>query len=96
MARFRPNLVIAGAAAAFAEDGWQGLRIGGVTLRLVKPCTRCVITTQDPETGAADSREPLATLRKMGRLWQRQPIFGVNAIPDGTGDVAVGDRVELA
>ncbi|NMN03432.1 MULTISPECIES: MOSC N-terminal beta barrel domain-containing protein [unclassified Novosphingobium] len=96
MARFRPNLVIAGAPAAFAEDGWTRLRIGAITLRLVKPCTRCVITTQDPETGESEGREPLATLRKMGRLWQRQPIFGVNAIPDGVGEVAVGTLVELA
>lgn len=95
MARFRPNLVIAGAAAAFAEDGWRVLRIGGLTLRLVKPCVRCVITTQDPDTGVTDGREPLATLRRMGRVWRRQPIFGVDAIPDGTAEVAVGDRVDL-
>lgn len=96
MARFRPNLVLSGAPAAFAEDGWTALRIGTLTLRLVKPCTRCVITTQDPETGHSEDREPLATLRKMGRLWQRQPIFGVNAIPVGAGELAVGDGVEVA
>jgi hypothetical protein len=86
--------VIAGAAAAFAEDGWQGLRIGGVTLRLVKPCTRCVITT-DPETGAADSREPLATLpdgppvAAPADLWrQRHSRWH--------GRRGGGDRVELA
>ena len=96
MARFRPSLVIAGAPAAFAEEGWSMLRIGALTLRLVKPCTRCVITTQDPDTGESHDREPLATLRRMGRLWQRQPVFGMNAIPDGAADLAVGDRVELA
>ncbi|WP_062786273.1 MOSC domain-containing protein [Novosphingobium capsulatum] len=95
MARFRPNLVITGAPAAFAEEGWNSLRIGALTLRLVKPCTRCVITTQDPETGESHDREPLATLRRMGRLWQRQPVFGMNAIPDGAADLAVGDGVEL-
>lgn len=95
MARFRPNLVIGGAGAAFAEDGWQRLRVGTLTLRLVKPCTRCVITTQDPASGAPLGKEPLATLRKLGRLWERMPVFGVNAIPDGAGDLSVGDQVAV-
>lgn len=95
MARFRPNIVLAGAPGAFAEDHWQTLRIGSLTLRLVKPCTRCVITTQDPDTGESAGNEPLRTLRAMGRVWDRQPIFGQNAIPDGAGELAVGDRVEV-
>ncbi|MFW1373617.1 MOSC domain-containing protein, partial [Vibrio parahaemolyticus] len=35
MARFRPNLVIEG-AHAFAEDAWRVLKIGELTLRVVK------------------------------------------------------------
>ncbi len=100
MARFRPNLVLAG-AAAFAEDGWQALLIGAVRLRVVKPCTRCVITTQDPDSGAVDDPgEPLRTLRAMGRVMpgdaRREPVFGQNAIADGTGTIALGDRVEVS
>ena len=101
MARFRPNIVIENAPAAFAEDGWQRLRIGDVTLRVVKPCTRCVITTQDVASGeVADRMEPLRTLRAMGRVMPgegkvREPIFGQNAIPDGAGKIAVGDAVEV-
>lgn len=98
MARFRPNLVLAGAPAAFAEDGWTGLRIGAVTLRVVKPCTRCVITTQDPDSGAVvTAMEPLRTLRAMGRVTpgpRREPVFGQNAIPEATGTITVGDAVE--
>jgi len=97
MARFRPNLVIAGAPGAFAEDGWQALRIGDVTLRVVKPCTRCVITTQDPDSGEVVTKmEPLRTLMAMGRVMpgpRPEPIFGQNAIPDGAGTIAVGDAV---
>lgn len=97
MARFRPNLVIAGAPGAFAEDGWQALRIGDVTLRVVKPCTRCVITTQDPDSGEVVTKmEPLRTLKAMGRVMpgpRPEPIFGQNAIPDGAGTIAVGDAV---
>jgi uncharacterized protein YcbX len=101
MARFRPNLVIAGALAAFAEDGWQIVRIGDVRMRVVKPCTRCVITTQDPDSGeVVEKMEPLRTLRAMGRVMPgegrlREPIFGQNAIPDDAGVIAVGDKVEV-
>ena len=101
MARFRPNLVIACAPAAFAEDGWQRLQIGGVTLRIVAPCTRCAITTQDVDTGeVVDRTEPLRTLRAMGRVLPgeaklREPIFGRNAIPDIQGTIAVGDAVSV-
>jgi uncharacterized protein YcbX len=98
MARFRPNVVLAGAPAAFAEDGWTALRIGAVTLRMVKPCTRCVITTQDPDSGeVVEPMEPLRTLRAMGRVMpgpRREPVFGHNAIADATGTIAVGDAVE--
>lgn len=95
MGRFRPNIVLEGAGAAFAEDGWQRLRIGGLTLRVVKPCTRCVITTQDVETGESTGPEPLRTLKAMGRVWQKMPVFGQNAIPDGPGAIAVGDTVDV-
>jgi len=95
MERFRPNLVLSGAPDAFVEDTWQVLRIGALTMRLVKPCVRCVITTQDPQTGQSQGREPLATLRAMGRIWHRQPIFGVDAIPDGPAEIAVGDDVAV-
>jgi len=99
MARFRPNLVIAGAPAAFAEDDWRTLRIGDATMRVVKPCTRCVMTTQDPDSGEVPEKmEPLRTLKAMGRVMpgpRPEPIFGQNAIPEGAGMIAVGDRVEV-
>lgn len=99
MARFRPNLVIAGAPSAFAEDGWHTLRIGDVTMRVVNPCTRCVMTTQDPDSGEVPEKmEPLRTLKAMGRVMpgpKPEPIFGQNAIPDGAGMIAVGDQVEV-
>ena len=98
MARFRPNLVISG-AVPFAEDGWRVLRVGDVTLRLAKPCTRCVVTTQDVDSGAVpDPLEPLRTLKAMGRVMpgaRAEPIFGVDAIPDGPGMIAVGDAVDV-
>lgn len=98
MDRFRPNLVLAG-AAPFAEDTWASLRIGAITLRIAKPCTRCVITTQDPDTGLVEHpMEPLRTLKAMGRVMpgpRAEPIFGVDAIPEAPGEIAVGDEVEI-
>ena len=43
MRRFRPNPVVS-VGKAFDEDRWRRIRIG-VVLRVVKPCSRCVITT---------------------------------------------------
>lgn len=90
MSRFRPSLVIAG-AEPYAEDGFRRVRIGGVTLRGVKRCERCVVTTIDPATGARGP-EPLRTLaqyrREEGKIW-----FGMNLIHDGLGVLRVGAAV---
>src|SRR5262249_19216023 len=51
MERFRPNVVIDG-VGAYDEDRIHELRVGDVSLRLVKPCTRCSITTTDQQRGA--------------------------------------------
>lgn len=90
MDRFRPNLVVAG-AAAFAEDGWREVAVGGVPISIVKPCARCVVVTTDQRTGAR-SPEPLRTLatyRKVGH----DVRFGQNAVPRAAGILRVGDAV---
>jgi uncharacterized protein len=61
MERFRPNIVLTG-LPAFAEDRIDSLQIGGVTLRLVKPCIRCSITATDQRTGLPGAN-PLPVLR---------------------------------
>jgi uncharacterized protein YcbX len=48
--RFRPNLVIAGDCEPFAEDQWQSIQIGELIFDLVKPCSRCVIPSLNPDT----------------------------------------------
>ena len=48
--RFRPNLVFSG-LEPHGEDDLHELAGDGVTLRAVKPCTRCKITTIDQKTG---------------------------------------------
>jgi hypothetical protein len=94
MTRFRPNVVVHG-APAFAEDGWLGkwIRIGEVTFRMPKPCGRCVLTTNDQETGER-GREPLHTLGRHRNIGQKL-LFGLNLIPDNTGTLRVGDPIEI-
>ena len=92
MTRFRPNLVITD-CDAFAEDTWQTMQIGSVTLDIVKPCGRCVVTTVDQATGTVpDNAEPLATLntfRKQGN----KVMFAQNAIHRAPGTLSIGDEV---
>lgn len=91
--RFRPNVMVSG-AGAWAEDGWRRVRIGATTFRVAKPCSRCVLTTIDPDT-AVKGREPLATLARHRRR-DGAVQFGVNLIPeDPGGTLRVGDRLEV-
>ncbi|QPP50722.1 MULTISPECIES: MOSC domain-containing protein [Halomonadaceae] len=99
MNRFRPNIVVDG-AAAFAEDGWREVAAteGHYRFGLRKPCQRCKITTVDQTRGTIDvPGEPLQTLMQM----QTQPLrpgayFGQNAtLLDGAEQrIAVGDWLE--
>jgi uncharacterized protein len=90
--RFRPNLVVGG-CEPFAEDGWRLIRIGEITLRVVKPCARCTITTVDQRT-AATSKEPLRTLARFRRAGNKV-LFGQNLAHDHTGTLRTGDPVEV-
>jgi uncharacterized protein YcbX len=98
MERFRPNLVIDG-VDAYDEDRMHELRAGPVTLRIVKPCARCSITTTDQQRGAVDGVEPLRTLKEYRfdpKL--RGVLFGQNAIiVDGVGELLqVGQRFDVS
>ena len=93
--RFRPNLLLDG-VEAYAEDRIDELVIGDVRLRLVKPCTRCIITTTDQESGARDGEEPLRTLRGYRHDARLQGVtFAQNAVVlDGIGSLlTVGQPV---
>jgi uncharacterized protein YcbX len=92
MLRFRPNLVVEG-CDPYAEDGWRNIRIGELTLRVVKPCSRCKVTTVDPYTGESGS-EPLKTLADYRRRGNKV-YFGQNLIHDGPGDLALGMPLEV-
>jgi len=86
--RFRPNILLSG-LDAFDEDHIALLTIGAVTLKLVKPCTRCQITTTDQAT-ARVGIEPLPTLAGFRYNAKFDGVtFGMNAIVTAGAGVAI-------
>ena len=95
MRRFRPNLVVEG-AAPFAEDHWWRLRIGEVEFEGAENCQRCTFPTIDPNTGLKDPRrEPMRTLATFRRRAEGGVFLGQNLIPRTLGTIRVGDPVEI-
>jgi uncharacterized protein YcbX len=88
MNRFRPNLVVDG-CPAYEEDSWRSIRIGLVTFRVAKPCSRCAIPTVDQDTGES-GKEPMRTLSTY-RTRDSKVYFGQNLIHEGRGILNVGD-----
>ncbi|KAE9554682.1 hypothetical protein FO519_002092 [Halicephalobus sp. NKZ332] len=98
---FRPNINVSG-TLPFDEDRWLHVRIGEVEFACFKPCTRCVLTTVDPDAGKMNKNmQPLKTLRTYrlapkGKLldnYKESPIFGVNLAVIKEGRIKVGDEV---
>jgi len=90
VARFRPNILLSH-TTAHEEDSWTMIRIGSVRVGLGSPCSRCVMTTVDPNTGERGD-EPLRTLATYRRQ-DGQVMFGMNATHAAEGTVHHGDRV---
>lgn len=85
MTRFRANIVLSG-AQPWAEDGWRRLSIGGsVVVRVLAPCSRCVVTSIDQNTAQVPNpKEPLATLASFRRA-QGGVMFAQNAVVEKGG-----------
>ncbi|OLP58587.1 sulfurase [Xaviernesmea oryzae] len=97
MDRFRPNLVVE-CDVPWDEDAWEAIEIGGIRFDLVKPCERCIMTTQDQTTGERTGGNPiqgLAVKRMSGDPRVRGVLFGWNLVPRGTGIVSMGDAVTV-
>jgi uncharacterized protein YcbX len=97
MDRFRPNIVIED-ERPFADDFWQAVEISGIRFDLVKPCARCIMTTQDQSTGERGGPDPMPAMRKLRMSADRRVpgvLFGWNAVPRGTGTVKLGDPVAI-
>ena len=97
MERFRPNIVLE-TDEAWTEDGWVSLEIGGITFDLVKPCARCIMTTQDQWTGSRDVTSPMPAMGRIRMSADRRvpgPLFGWNAVPRGRGRIEIGSAVKV-
>jgi uncharacterized protein YcbX len=90
--RFRPNLVIdTGADTGFLEDRWAGhvVEVGDVTLSVIEPTERCVMTTR-PQADLAEDRTVLRTLASA-----HGSDLGVYATVVTPGAIAVGNPVRI-
>jgi uncharacterized protein len=88
--RFRPNIVAAAAASfAVSEHAFAGtrLRVGEVTLDVVKPITRCVTPSYDVATGEPDPALQRTLVEKRGN------IMGVYCRVVTPGTIAPGDVI---
>ncbi len=90
--RFRGNLWVEG-WPAWAERDLIGrrLHIGPAILEVAMPITRCRATCANPETGGEDI-EMLEMLAGLHGDWH----FGVYATVVQGGEIALGDKVEIA
>jgi len=77
------------------EDRWIGsrVRVGGAVLRVAGNVGRCVVTTQNPDTGEVDL-DTLRAIRAYRDIEEERIPFGVYADVEESGVVRVGDSVE--
>jgi uncharacterized protein len=90
--RFRANVLVTG-TRPHDEDTWRDIRIGDVSLSVGSACTRCVLTTVDPDT-AEPGHEPLRTFAQYRRA-DGGVIFGMNTTHRDAGVIRVGDVVQV-
>ncbi|KAI6195963.1 hypothetical protein M3Y94_01052000 [Aphelenchoides besseyi] len=101
MDNFRPVISVAD-APAFDEDRWLEVRIGDAEFVCYKACSRCILTTVNPENGTMQAEmQPLKKLREyrlapegpLRDFYGRSPIFGVYLGLKKSGRIQVGDEV---
>ncbi|MCA1403323.1 MOSC domain-containing protein [Ensifer sp. IC3342] len=97
MERFRTNILI-DCDDPWEEDWWESLEIAGIAFDLVKPCARCIMTTQDQLTGERVGGNPIHGLAEKRMSADRRVagvLFGWNAVPRGEGPLKLGDDVNV-
>ncbi|KAH8425620.1 MOSC domain protein [Aspergillus melleus] len=104
--KFRPNIVVAGAATAFEEDFWAELTVGeGARLLLTANCVRCQSLNVDYTTGKMGTGESGSVLKKLmkdrrvDKGAKYSPVFGRYSFLDPGSDnvlIRVGDEVAVA
>ena len=92
MQRFRPNIVIS-TVVAHEEDFFDTFLIGNLKFKNAKPCGRCVMVNNNPQT-AIVSKEPLKTLSTY-RTSNNNVYFGTNILCLNERIIAVGDSLSF-
>lgn len=90
--RFRPNVHLELDAEPWAELGWEGGELvfeGGVRVRLLHPCERCVIPTRHPDT---QEKWP-GLLRHLTA--HHGMAFGINGRVLAAGRIEIGEQVQV-
>jgi len=90
--RFRANVWL-DRLMPHEEDRWAAVTIGEVPLGVGSLCTRCVLTTVDPNS-LEQGPEPLRSFNAYRRTADGV-VFGVNATHARTGVIRVGDAVQV-
>ena len=90
--RFRPNIVVS-TVVAHEEDFFDIFQIGNLKFKNAKPCGRCVMVNNNPQT-AIVSKEPLKTLSTY-RTSNNNVYFGTNILCLNEGIIAVGDSLSF-
>ncbi|XP_030746389.1 mitochondrial amidoxime-reducing component 1-like, partial [Sitophilus oryzae] len=96
---FRPNVIVDGPCLEpYAEDQMGGIKIETWYYVMSKECTRCIMTTIDPENASRSSdREPLKTLEtyRLSNGPSSLPTMGINCETRKSGLIKVGDPVYI-
>lgn len=94
--RFRMTFDLEG-CAPYEEDTWEGrqVRVGGALLEMHGQVPRCVVTTQDPNTGERDFPTLSLIRSTRGVNAEGKLPFGVYARVLEPGQVSVGDALEV-
>lgn len=96
MNRFRPNVVVAGWPEPHTEDQVRRMAVGSAELGYARICVRCAVPTVDQETGLKAGHEPTRTLADYRRAEDGSGVtFGMKAKVLRTGDLAVGDKIDV-
>ena len=97
MDRFRTNILVT-CDDPWVEDFWEAIEINGIVFDFVKPCARCIMTTQDQVTGSREAPNPMPSMGRLRMSADRRvpgPLFGWNAVPRSTGTIKLGDEATI-
>ncbi|MBI2238551.1 MAG: MOSC domain-containing protein [Actinobacteria bacterium] len=93
--RFRMLVEVDG-CTPHEEDTWEGrrVRLGDAVVLVGDPVPRCVVTTQDPDTGRRDFPTLRVIKEYRGTTEDQELVFGVYGEVVEPGIIRVGDPVD--